>query len=174
MTEPTSMRVSLSKGDAGVAETIAAMAGVVKASRGDELIAVLSAELRELADEDGVTYPEAVFRLLARAVVFKPDPVGEEKLSTPRQMVEAIAAGRAFVDCDELAMLGAALLQEADLPWGFVTIGSTSGGRWRHVAFATQRYDGSAWPLDPQEADRPGDLPASARRVRYWWPVAKT
>ncbi len=69
---------------------------------------------------------------LARYVGFLRDPIGHELLHTPELLVAAIQQhGAVDVDCDDVAMLGAALGMAIGLRARFVMIGRDGG--YEHI-----------------------------------------
>lgn len=78
-------------------------------------------------------------------VRFQPDPYGMELLREVPEMLEDIARwGAAQVDCDDAAILSAALGKAVGLRPRFVVLGFEGpGGPYRHVY--TELFDGVGW-----------------------------
>lgn len=97
----------------------------------------------------------AVRSWLARVFQFQPDPPGVELVKTPRrQLLELERTGRVTGDCDDAAVLGAALGRAVGLPARFVAVGFERGMPFRHVWTELETPDG--WvELDVTRPDQP-------------------
>lgn len=109
---------------------------------------------------------EAALRIrayLEDAVAFVPDPLGVELLKSPVYLLREIEArGRATGDCDDVAVLGAALGRAIGLPARFVLLAFTEGAPYEHVY--TELGAGGEWvELD---TTRPAQLPSGLEVVR--------
>lgn len=83
---------------------------------------------------DYVSMAGAVRAWLARSFKFVPDPVGVELLRDPEyQLRELDTRGMVLGDCDDAAILGAAMAKAVGIRASFVAVGFTPGGPLRHV-----------------------------------------
>ncbi len=99
---------------------------------------------------------------LDRYTRFTPDPLGVELIRAPALMLRTIECeGVAVGDCDDVAVLGAALGLAADIPARFVLLAFDDFGLYEHV------YTELLTP-DPIELDttRPAQLPPGLRIAR--------
>lgn len=98
----------------------------------------------------------AVYRVLRERMEFQRDPRGCEYLRFPDQMIADIAnRGVALGDCDDRAILGAAMLRSMHHRPGFVVVRATPGRKFHHVYFGVYT-DRGFFPLDPQVGTPPG------------------
>lgn len=167
MPTPT-LRIPIPPGDEGTAHTIEAMKALARHAAASPRVRQAAARI---ARKNGRPQPAEV---IARAVYwflsnerfrFQKDPKGVELVRTPASLLDAIAArGVALGDCDDRAVLGAALLAAAGVPAAFVLMAERPGGRLTHVYFAAL-IDGRPFPLDPQEGTQPGHFTPHARQI---------
>lgn len=123
-------------GDWGTYSTISEMRRVANAAlMQPDVIQVAN----ELVEGDPVNNPTAyitsIRRFLSNKVSFVPDPIGVELLRTPRALLGDIAR-RGFTqgDCDDVAVLGAALGKAVGVPARFSVVGFHGPqGPLRHV-----------------------------------------
>jgi transglutaminase-like putative cysteine protease len=110
----------------------------------------------------------ALYNWLAAHVRFSRDTFPTEHLRHPEQLIEEIQAdGAAGADCDDLAMLAAALLRSMGFNAIFVVAGRSELGRFEHVFPAF--IDGTTIvPMDVQQREPVGTWPAVIRRVAYF------
>lgn len=179
----------LSAGDAGTVETLAAMQALVDASANDPRVVKRWKILREYqamelgagAGDDSVLPPwRLVWNLTREHVRFAADPRRAELIREPlyaldmlaearERAVKAKGRGAAYAipgDCDDRAVLGATLSRLEGYDVAFVTLSQHPDGAWQHVLWAiaggpvlgTPRDEW--YPMDPQEADAPGRMPA--------------
>lgn len=87
----------------------------------------------QLRDAPGPTAPR-IRELLASCVRFEHDPPGLEYVRHPERMLQEIRMhGETAGDCDDIAVLGAALGYAAGLPPRFVTVATHVLGPYVHV-----------------------------------------
>lgn len=160
--------------DDRVDATIAAMKAIVKSTDVTQRVAKLARVL--VAHEGYRDYGgmlRAVFELLSPVerggrVQFARDIAGRELLRHPDQLIDEMArAGVTSADCDDRAMLGAALCRAMGFRAGFIVVGKRAKGPFHHVMFCAQ-HKGRAVPMDPQETRAPGRFPGHARKKIYW------
>jgi len=107
----------------------------------------------------GASGAQAAYRIrdfLAGSVVFEFDPLGVELIRTPSYMLDAMhQEGIARGDCDDVAVLGAALGMAAGLEARYVLVGLTPTEPFEHV------YAELVTPDGPVELDttRPAQMP---------------
>lgn len=88
-------------------------------------------------------------RFLGREVRLIGEP--DEMLIAPNRLLEMIHEGRGFADCDDVAMLAAALLLSIGIPARFKAVcRDPQAGHFRHVFTEYKLSDLEPWrPLDP-------------------------
>lgn len=161
---------TIATGDAGVRQTLAHMRALVVESMGDPSVVfqarsfVLRAGQRAYRQQ-----AELIQSWLGALWVFADDPIDREFLVSPGALLEmAQTYGRIVGDCDEAAMLGAALGRAIGLAPQFVVLGfadpeTGNDGRMAHVYAQLLTPDGDTVSLD---ITRPrGPLPEV---VRMW------
>lgn len=100
---------------------------------------------------------------LEERTVFLADPVGVETIRTPRLMIQtAELEGVAEGDCDDIAVLGAALGMAIGIPARFVLLAFQDPGLYTHV------YTELLTEAGPVELDttRPAQMPEGLRIER--------
>lgn len=160
--------------DDRVDATIAAMRAVVKSTDITQHVAKLARVLvshEAYRDYDGML--RSVFELLSPVerggrVQFARDIAGRELLRHPDQLIAELSRrGVTSADCDDRAMLGAALLRAMGFRAGFIVVGKRARGPFHHVMFCAE-HRGRLVPMDPQETKAPGKFPVHARRKIFW------
>lgn len=134
----TALRQAIFGGDLGSLQTLQRMKRIVNESLSDPLVIETARGIVEHAgilgrDEAGKYM--AIREWMADHLAFMPDPVGVELLSTPHYMLARIRAAE-FVsgDCDDAAILGAALGKAVGLRAKFRALGFSSRSRpFQHV-----------------------------------------
>lgn len=119
----TVVRHTIFSGDLGAMQTLRRMRRIVNASLHDALVIETA---RGIVEDAGVLGRDqagkflAIRQWMADHLSFVPDPLGVELLSTPRYMLSRIREQQ-FVsgDCDDAAILGAALGKAVGLPAKF-------------------------------------------------------
>ena len=164
------MRARLSPGKRGTAETVSIMARLAMGADGAR-----STRIRDLAvaivRRAGVPAKDyrgevvAVHRWVQECIRYTRDPVGQETIQTPMHTAFVQRAG----DCDDFAVLEAALLGALGHPSRFVTIGQTTRA-FSHVYLEVQ-VRGRWVPLDPIMAEQPPGWEASRWAIKKRWPV---
>lgn len=114
-----------------------------------------------------------VYYVLQQVLTFKQDPKRIEMLRHPDQLVtEITAGGKASGDCDDVAMLGSAMLLANGIDAALIVMATEPGGEFKHVYFAARIPDPTTGelrtlPLDPQETKTPFTQRAASRRKAY-------
>jgi transglutaminase-like putative cysteine protease len=94
---------------------------------------------------------------------FKSDPRGVEMLRNHAAQARAVLLGNvALGDCDDLAVMLAALLEVLGLQWRFAVVSATPDSPWAHV-FVCAWVDGDWLPIDPQETQQLGERHTGGR-----------
>jgi len=130
----------------GTLTTLALMADLVHASLLDPVVRQKSLELVSGSQNPG-DLAQSIQRFIRLAVTIVDEP--DEMLHRPEWIIRQInEKGYTFGDCDDVAMLSAALLAAAGIPVRFKAIGPAPDGSMEHVF---TEWSGSAgWTaLDP-------------------------
>lgn len=153
-------------GDFGTSQTVSAMRRVVNTSLTDAVVVQTARSLAASTfarDTDGQIL--AIRMFLQDHFQFVRDPSGVELLATPRSMLDAIhQRGVATGDCDEAAILGAALGKAIGLQARFILLGfQGAAGPLTHV-YAALRGRSKWTNLDVTKPAR-GPFPPVTRRA---------
>jgi hypothetical protein len=121
----TVTRYTIGFGDYGSLDTLAGMARVVRESQVDPLVLETAADIvRSVSGRNKAGQIAAVRQWLKRKVQFLADPADHELLRTPHYMLNRIrSVGRIQADCDDAAILAAALLGAIGIRTRFVAAG---------------------------------------------------
>ena len=151
-------------GDLGSFQTVAKMRQLVNASLADPAVIETARSVVALCvPRDYDCRAQAIRTWLADHFQFESDPRGVELVASPRYMLEQIAR-RYYVqgDCDDAAVLGAALGKAVGLKAQFVIVGfNRQGAPFSHV-FAILRGSSRWFSLDVTRPAR-GPFPTVAR-----------
>jgi hypothetical protein len=117
-------RSMISEGDAGVRETVARMAELIREGIANPLVRETVTYLAgALSPADYVGQIYTIREWCAAHVHFLRDPAGVELLHSPEWLLREIHAnGAAYVDCDDAAILGGALCGAIGLQVALVTV----------------------------------------------------
>lgn len=155
----------ISPGIEGIRETMALMRSIVKRSRADpDVIAFARKLTAHLPPKDWVGQIRAIFRFVRDRIRYTLDPNDVETLSTPLRLLR-LGQG----DCDDKAVLLAALLEAIGHPARFKAVGFQAGAL-SHVYVET-KLDGGWIPLDATELGDIGDLAFPISDVKEKWIV---
>lgn len=156
-------RIAISGGDAGVMQTLTIMANLIDEGVDSPTVVQFA---RHLAVRAGVRRPYmqalAIQSWLSRVWRFVDDPADRDLLTSPDWLLaqyqqHGIIAG----DCDEAAVLGAALGKSIGLAVQLVVIGFPPDDHFSHVYAVLLTDDGQGVSLD---VTRPrGPVPAPTR-----------
>lgn len=153
-------------GDIGTAATLRKMRQLVNASLTDPVVVQTARSLAaQTFPRDRDSQAQLIKEYLSEHFYFVADPRGVELLTTPRFMLQDIAKRNiATGDCDEAAILGAALGKAIGLPARFVVLGfGVVGASFAHVY--TILRGGSRWfSLDVTKPQR-GPFPPVTRQA---------
>lgn len=110
-------RYEIPGGDAGAVATLARMRALVDRSLGNPVVRdALQTITRLDPPRDDTAHALSIRRFLADRVKFLADPLGVELLHDPEWMIREIARrGYLGLDCDDVAVLGAALCKNAGI-----------------------------------------------------------
>lgn len=149
---PTVQRVTIAWGDAGVRQTLDVMRQMVLASAG---IPSVVETARSLAYYGGAA---AIRQWMSRVWRFVPDPAHTELLATPEYLLQQLDdTGQIVGDCDDAAVLGAALGEAIGLEATFTVLAFDEGAgptfwqpipRFSHVFASLLTPDGRTVNLD--------------------------
>lgn len=141
-------------------DTMHRMRGEVRATYGLPIVRMTAVDIARRAGGGPEQHAVGIFSWLRRKIRFLRDPHELEALHAPPLVLATIAErGSALVDCDDVAMLGAALGMAIGFPARFVAIGK--GGEFEHVFAELMAPGGAGWfDLDIQRrgAALPADL----------------
>lgn len=172
----------LDDGDKGIDATIGAMQAVIRAAQGEPVIHEYAQAIAAHARGTRAEYPLELERFLRGAVLYRDDPADTEELQDPAYLLGLHRArgGSKPVegDCDDRAMMGAALLMAHGFAPVLIVVGASPalrGGRFKHVFYgyttaaagepATVR---NVVPFDPQERMQPGIWERITPRLRIY------
>jgi transglutaminase-like putative cysteine protease len=160
--------VSVRGGDAGTLDDLSVMVGLVNQSLVNPLVVSTARTLAVNSAPARDQYRQAIGirSWLARYFRFVDDPAGLELLRDPENLLrEYFATGRMIGDCDEAAVLGAALGKAIGIPAYFTVLAfaeSDGGsGMFSHVFASLLTDDGRSVSLDVTKP--PGSVPAPTR-----------
>lgn len=152
-------------GDFGAFATLQAMKFLTLAGVRDPLTSELASRIIQRAP----TYTDRILALrgwLLRRVYFQPDPPEvTERIKTVREMITEAVTGRAvYGDCDDVAVLAAALGRVVGVPARFVVVRFRQAGPFLHVF--TELFDGSRWiEMDVTRPFQPTLHPVNRRHI---------
>lgn len=165
--------------DDKTAATIAAMRAMVHDTDRTGHVQQWAAALAAACPQKSfICHARRVYDALKNYIRFKRDTFGTEHLRHPDVLIAEISQTRGndlrcTADCDDTAMLGAALLRAMGFRAYFVTVGLSPAAPYTHVYFGADipTPDGLRWvPMDPQERIPFGhEAPTIARR--RLWPI---
>ncbi len=125
--------IPIPRGDFRTNATLYYMGRIVDQGVRDPLTIQLASDIVAGIPGDQAGQAAAIRDWVDRAVVFQPDPRGVETVRTVPEMLNAVVTrGAAQIDCDDVAVLSAALGKAVGLRARFVVLGF--GGRWAPFA----------------------------------------
>lgn len=159
---------TISSGDAGVSQTLTHMRALVSESMADPSVVLFARSFVLRAGQREYRHQADLIQTWMRGVwVFADDPIDREFLVSPAVLLSMLTTtGRIVGDCDEAAVLGAALGQAIGMAPQFVVLGFASpdtgnDGRLAHVYTQLLTPDGDTVSLDITRPD--GPLPEVTR-----------
>lgn len=141
----TVSNVPLLGGDAGTRQTIAAMCDMVQRSVATPLVrSAVTSIVGDVGGRDDIGQILAVRDWMCGRVRFLRDPANNELLHTPEWMLRRVMRdGVVHVDCDDAAILGAALCGAIGMNVAFVTAAFyASDAPFSHVWASAKSPDG--------------------------------
>jgi hypothetical protein len=156
-------RAPLMSGDAGVAQTIQEMRGLVdQALRDPSILRTAKDIIRGVPAFDDTSEAQALYNWVRANIRFTKDPVNKETLYPPAELL-AIRSG----DCDDISMLLGTLLMAVGYPARLMTV-AASGDEFSHV-YVEGQINGQWIPMDPARSDSQfGVAPPQFTRARWW------
>lgn len=161
------LKITLPGGDAGTFATLWAMKAFVDdAVERSPLLAELAGRIANACGRVKINRAKAVYNFLRDHVTFTFDPPALEHVQHPDQLIDQInRRGKARGDCDDVAVLGAALLKKMGLSPVFIVVGRDAAGRYEHVLYGVRNRAGRFFPIDSQHKFF-GRLPNKVKRVQ--------
>lgn len=162
-------RAPLANGDQGTAQTISVMRRLAEgALRDSNFVRKVSDIVRPVAAFDDVGEVKQIYDWVRRNIRFTKDPVTVEKLYPPQELLK-IRSG----DCDDLALLTAAMAMTIGYPARWITISTNaeSPNEFTHIWTEVEAPPGSGnWvAMDTARLDSNFGLePAMYFRKRAW------
>ena len=166
LTPASSSTEMIPGGDAGVARTEDAMCAAVHEATADPYVVGFA----RLLTHSDTPYPSLVQEHAARRIYaflwgawrFVDDPLDRELLRTPRAMLgEYAARGIIMGDCDEAALLGAALATAVNIQAALTVVAFTA--TYSHIYATLLPLDGVAVSLDITRPPRGTPVPDAVR-----------
>ena len=160
----------LGSGDYGAAQTLDRMAALVNRSLSVPLVVETANGIAALVPpRDYVAIAQAIRAWLQKHFRFVRDPLGVELLRDPQyQLRQWMAQGYISGDCDDVAILGAALGKAVGIGARFMAVGFRPGGPLVHVyTILTGRADGGIGSLGrgvDLDVTRPAQTRAQIKR----------
>lgn len=155
----------LPEGDEGTFTVVARMAELVRSRIAHPVVRAAAVDLANKVPPQHLSGQiAAVRKFLERRVPFLSDPSGVELLHDPVLLLEDIRErGQARGDCDDVAVLGAALGGAMGLSARFVVVGFRGPNEpFEHVW--TELHDGTAWRELDVTRPRTAEAPAYTRK----------
>jgi hypothetical protein len=156
-------------GDLGTFSTLEAMAELARTARGVPIVRDTALDITR-GVTDPVAQAWAIRSWLVGTVQFTRDPTGVELLHSPRYMLSVLrqAGGPIRVDCDDVAVLGAALAGNIGLRARYVAVGFFSPqAPFRHVWTELAPPPGTPWvELDITREAQPLPVLDAIRRTK--------
>lgn len=157
---------SIAGGDFGTMQTIQHMRRIVNASTGDPAVRQVASRIGVAFGPAGDAQARGIRDYLLDRVVFLRDPRNRELLHHPRVLLQDILRqGYTSIDCDDVAILGAALGKAIGLRARFVVVGfSSPTAPFRHIW--TELSDPSRVRWIDLDITRPMQVLAPVSRAR--------
>lgn len=144
---------SIPDGDAGTFATLDAMRGLARQASIDPTVRATTAALvRDVPFDRGNTHAVLIRRWIEARVYFLADPTYAEALHDPVwQIKQILTRGTVGVDCDDVAMLAAAMGLSVGLKARFAVVGFTSpNAPFQHVWTELAAIQSPRWAIvDP-------------------------
>ena len=156
---------SLGEGEKAIDNTMEIMKHIVNTASRDFIVINNAKNIISALPTDRATEAQAIYLYVQSKCRFTRDPHRTEMLQSPQYLLYEIQnKGIALGDCDDLTMLGCALMKAVGLPVGFRAI-SANGDKLHHV-YGLVNIGASRWtPFDATEKNFSfGYEPPYARR----------
>lgn len=151
------------RGDAGTYAVLAHMRKVAREGALDPLVRHTAVRIVEgVSGQDRRAQAAVIREWLIETIRFLPDPSNAELLYTPRRILEILQAGPPTIriDCDDVAVLGAALAGSIGLRARFVVVGfHAPDAPFRHVWTEIRPPNSARWidlDITRQSQELPG------------------
>jgi transglutaminase-like putative cysteine protease len=154
----------LPPGRAGIDATLAVMRNVARGQAALPDVRKVAVAITDgTSPYGGAERARLILDWVKAHLLFVPDPIGVEALTTPQAHLRAINVnGHSNGDCDDAATLIATLARSVGLHTRFVAASFLSSRRLHHVW--AEAYDGGWIPLDPFRKET-YNAPETARAV---------
>jgi transglutaminase-like putative cysteine protease len=122
-------------GDAGTYQTVAKMQQMARADASKPTVRAIAASIVEgAADQNGTLHARLIRMWLESHTIFTRDPSTGEALYTPEDTAQEIQRNKvAHVDCEDVAMLAAALGMAVGLVARYVLLAFAANAPFQHV-----------------------------------------
>lgn len=123
-----------------------------------------AAEITSLG-QDAAEKAQLIREFVDHAVTFTPDPLGLELVKSPEYLLrEFFTRGEAFGDCDDVAVLAAALGMAVGIPARYTLLGFSLTDPFRHVL--TELFTPCQGWVE-LDTTRPDQFPPGLKVVRW-------
>lgn len=144
---------SIPEGDAGTAATLNLMRAMARRASVEPLVRqAATSAVRSFPGDGGVAHARLLNRWITERTYFLPDPLYDEALHEPGLLLRQILTrGNVGVDCDDVAILAAAMGLSVGLRARFMVAGFTSpNAPYRHVWADLTGVHSNVWvSVDP-------------------------
>lgn len=166
---PTTVeRTTIPWGDTGSVATLAKMRSIVNASLVNPIVIAEGHRIaNHIQARDYFAIAQTIRFFLAQNFRFIADPIGIELVRTPEFLLRQFNAnGYMTGDCDDAAVIGAALGKAVGIPANFVAVGFKRNGPLLHV-FTELRPKFSGVIVDLDVTKPAGNTVQGQRFIRY-------
>ena len=149
---------SIPNGDYGTFATISRMRTLARSASVHPLVRQTAVRIvAGAAGTDAMLQARLIRDWVEQRVIFMPDPNGAELLHAPDALLAHILTdGIGHVDCDDVAMLAAALGLAVGLRARYVVVGFSPSGPFRHIWTDLGNPRKPQWlPVDPTRPMQP-------------------
>lgn len=154
-------------GDGGTYATLARMKSLAKSGAATPSVRATAASIVREANADGILHARLIRSWLEDHIIFLRDLSTAEALYHPADLIREIAQkGQAQCDCEDVAMLAAALGMSVGLRARFVVLAFRKGGPYQHVFTELSDSTGRVWIDD--DITRPSQMFDTIRPTRTY------
>jgi hypothetical protein len=133
-------------GDGGTYATLGKMRTLAQSGARNPLVRATAARLVELTEPNGILHAKLIRSWLEDHIIFLRDISTAEALYHPADLVLAIQRdGQVQCDCEDVAMLAAALGMSIGLRARYVVLAFRPGGPFQHVYADLSDINGRLW-----------------------------